>query len=171
MLMLLGQDNVLCLFFFYWRIVLHCTLVHFETYDSLPQYSGIVYMITPQMIRESINELGKMLDDEEITAPILVLFSPPTGERNVENVIRDYNLTDIIEKVRYQLEHAEITLIFLGLSPRQMVASLCSLLRCRPPNLNSAGVWKVSQSYRYHHTHKWLISQRECRFGLAHKEA
>ena len=58
-------------------------------------------MITPQMIRESINELGKMLDDEEITAPILVLFSPPTGERNVENVIRDYNLTDIIKKVRY----------------------------------------------------------------------
>ena len=111
-------------------------------------------MITPQMIRESINELGKMLDDEEITAPILVIFSPPTGERNVENVIRDYNLTDIIKKVRYQLEHAEITLIFLGLSPRQTVASLCSLLRCRPPNLNSAGVWKVSQSYRYHHIHK-----------------
>ena len=42
-----------------------------------------------------------MVDDRELTQPILILFSPPTGDLNVENVIRDYNLTDIIDKVRF----------------------------------------------------------------------
>jgi hypothetical protein len=117
------------------------------------------------MIRQSIKELEIMVDDEELTQPILILFSPPTGDRNAENVIRDYNVTDIINKVRYQF--ADITLIFLGLSLREMVASLCSLIRCRPPN--SAGIWRVSQSCdRYHHTHEshnvnigldWLINK------------
>ena len=55
-----------------------------------------------------------MVDEEELTQPILILFSPPTGDRNVENVIRDYDLTDIIDNVRYQL--TEIVLILLGLS-------------------------------------------------------
>lgn len=107
--------------------------------------------ICESLITRSIRELQIMVDDEELKQPILILFSPPTGDRNVENVIRDYNLTDIIDKVRYQL--AEITLMFLGLSLREMVASLCSPIRCRPPN--SAGIWKVSQSCdRHYHTHE-----------------
>ena len=165
--MLPWQAHVCLLAYFFCLFLLtNCLTLLISTYSTLYRYAGIVHMVTTSdsgMIRQSIRELEIMLDDKEITAPILILFSPPTGDRNVENIIRDYNLTDIIEKVRCQL--AEITLIFFGLFPKEMDASLCSLTRYRPPNLISAGVWKVSQGCdRYHHTH-------DChnRLGLARK--
>ena len=40
-----------------------------------------------EMIEQSIRELEIMVDDRELTQPILILFSPPTGDLNVENVI------------------------------------------------------------------------------------
>lgn len=40
-----------------------------------------------------------IVDYKKLTQPILIL-SPPTGDLDVENVIRDYNLTDIMSKVR-----------------------------------------------------------------------
>ena len=83
----------------------------------------------------------------------------------MQDVIRDYNFTHVIDQVRYQL--AETTLIFIGLSLREMVVSLCSPIRYRPPN--STGIWKVRQSYdRHRHSHEsynvnvgldWLIKR------------
>jgi len=72
-------------------------------------------MCNSGMIRQSINELKILVDDEEITQPILILFSPPSGDRNVENVIRDYNFTDIIEK-----GNGHIPLFTYTLSPTEL---------------------------------------------------
>ena len=117
------------------------------------------------MREASIRELKIMVDDKELTQPILILFSPPTSDQDVQDVIREYNFTNIIDKVRYQL--AETTLVFLGLSFREMVVSLCLPIRCRPAS--SAGIWKVRQSYdRHRHSHEshdvnvgldWLIKK------------
>jgi hypothetical protein len=51
---------------------LTCALVHLDTYDTLYQFPGIVYVITIQdgMIRQSIKELEMMVDDKELTQPI-----------------------------------------------------------------------------------------------------
>lgn len=63
---------------------------------------GIVYVVTAcnsGLIAQSIKELEMIVDYKKLTQPILIL-SPPTGDLDVENVIRDYNLTDIMSKVR-----------------------------------------------------------------------
>lgn len=64
-------------------------------------FSGIVHLVNAnsERLSLSIKELKDIVDDKRITKPILILFSPTTGDTYVEEVIRNYNLTDIIDKV------------------------------------------------------------------------